>query len=129
MCIRDSTKSAVEAGVSLELSFSMAMWLALFPHAVGVEIYLRLPPAKSERLRRVSYERQVEHGFKHLGSADHTVDRLGGAELWSPPMTERKAGVAETVYQSDTMLKVPLPQVMSRNGSANDISRAVSVMR
>lgn len=43
---------------ALALSFGMAGWLALFIHLVGVEIYLGLTGKESERLRKVSYERQ-----------------------------------------------------------------------
>ena len=60
------------------------MWLALFLHAVGVEIYLSLTPREANRLRQVSYERQMERGFKHPGSAGLTVDRWGDAEPWKP---------------------------------------------
>ena len=77
-----------KAGVStaLGLNFGMAGWLALFMHAVGVEIYLRLTPRESERLRVVSYQRQLEAGFRHPGSSGLTVDRWGDAEPWQPPM-------------------------------------------
>ena len=77
-----------KAGVStaLGLNFGMAGWLALFMHAVGVEIYLRLTPRESERLRVVSYQRQLEAGFRHPGSSGLTVDRWGDAEPWQPPI-------------------------------------------
>lgn len=63
----------------------MALWLAFFLHAFGVEIYLQLTHAEGERLRRVSYERQPEAGLKYPGSAGLTVDRWGDAEAWLPP--------------------------------------------
>ena len=80
-----------KAGVStaLGLNFGMSGWLALFIHAIGVEIYLRLTPRESERLRVVSYQRQLEAGFRHPGSSGLTVDRWGDAEPWRPPI---KAG-------------------------------------
>ena len=123
-------KSGIEAGVALELSFGMAIWLALFLHAIAIEIYLRLTPAEFERLRKVSYERQMERGFKHPGSAGLTVDRLGDAEPWIPPtISEGKLGVIETVDQGEMTLKVPLAQDISRDVSASDLSRPASVMR
>ena len=73
-----------QIGASLDISFGMAMWLAIFLHAVGVEIYLALTPRETERLRQVSYERQLERGFAHPGSAGLTVDRWGDAEAWMP---------------------------------------------
>ena len=54
--------------------------MALFLHTVGVEIYLKLTPRESECLRRISYEEQLEAGFKNPGSAGLTIDRLGDAD-------------------------------------------------
>ncbi|KIY02981.1 uncharacterized protein Z520_01446 [Fonsecaea multimorphosa CBS 102226] len=62
---------------SFHLTFGMSVWICLAVHAIGVETYLKLTPAESERLRLVSYERQVEAGFKHPGRAGLTVDRFG----------------------------------------------------
>jgi hypothetical protein len=64
----------------------MAMWLALFMHLVGVEIYLNLTPVEGERLRKVSYERQLEAGYNHPGSSGLTSDRWGDAEKWKSPI-------------------------------------------
>ncbi|KAI9751165.1 MAG: hypothetical protein M4579_006183 [Chaenotheca gracillima] len=73
-----------EIGASLRMGFGMAMWLAIFMHLAGVEIYLALTPRESNRLRQVSYERQMERGFKNPGSAGLTSDRWGDAEPWRP---------------------------------------------
>jgi hypothetical protein len=73
-----------QIGASLGLSFGMAMWLALILHLVCVEIYLALTPREGNRLRQVSYEIQLEQGFKHPGSAGLTSDRWGDAEEWKP---------------------------------------------
>lgn len=62
----------------------MALWLAIFMHLVGVEIYLALTPRESNRLRQVSYERQMERGFKNAGSAGLTSDQWGDADAWRP---------------------------------------------
>ena len=75
-------------GAALDLSFGMAMWLAIIIHLVGVEIYLGLTPRESERLRRVSYERQLEAGFSHPGSSGLTSDRWGDAEEWKPKQVQ-----------------------------------------
>ena len=79
------SRNAAQIGNSLGFSFGTAGWLALFMHAVGVEIYLQLTPRESERLRVLSYQRQLEAGFSHAGSAGLTVDRLGDADAWQPP--------------------------------------------
>lgn len=94
--------TAVEqVAASLQTSFGMAGWLAFLMHAVGVEIYLALTPAEGERLRQVSYERQLERGFLHPGSAGLTSDRLGDAEEWKPRPTEVETKKAQTVDGED----------------------------
>lgn len=71
-------------GVALGMGFGMALWLALFLHAVGVEVYLNLTPRESQRLRMVSYERQLEKGMKNPGSAGLVIERFGDAMEWVP---------------------------------------------
>ncbi|KAJ9619806.1 hypothetical protein H2203_008076 [Taxawa tesnikishii (nom. ined.)] len=73
-----------QIAASFGVSFGMALWLALFLHLVGVEIYLSLTPKESNRLRQVSFERQLEKGYKHPGSAGLTADRWGDADEWQP---------------------------------------------
>ena len=72
-------------GAGLNLTFSMALWLALFLHAFFVELYLSLTPAEAQRLRVYSYKRQREAGFKNPGSAGFTVEKWGDAPKWEPP--------------------------------------------
>lgn len=43
---------------------------------------MRLTPRESERLRQVSYEKQLEKGYKNPGSAGLVVERFGDAEPW-----------------------------------------------
>lgn len=91
--------SADNAGAALDVNFGMALWLASAIHAVGVEIYasiapqvtgnmaltdlqLHLTPREAERLRQVSYTRQLEAGMHNPGSAGLTADRLGDAKPW-----------------------------------------------
>ena len=45
---------------------------------------LRLTPAETERLRNVSYQRQIEAGMRDPGRAGLTTDRLGDAPRWAP---------------------------------------------
>lgn len=80
--------SKAHVASALNITFGTAGWLALTLHAVGVEVYLALTPRESERLRGVSYQRQLEAGFSHPGSAGITVDRWGDAEEWKPPEPE-----------------------------------------
>ncbi|KAK2001576.1 hypothetical protein LX36DRAFT_688720 [Colletotrichum falcatum] len=66
--------------------FDAGSWLALTIHTALVELYLHLTPAESERLRRISYQRQLETGIENAGNAGLTVQRLGDAEPWLPPV-------------------------------------------
>lgn len=77
-----------QVAAAMQTTFGMAAWIALTLHAVGVETYLRLTPAESERLRQVSWQRQIERGLSHPGSSGLTVDRLGDAEKWTPMETK-----------------------------------------
>lgn len=90
----DSAHTAVEAdfetqlgveevAASLQLVFGQAGLIALVIHAVLVEVYFHLTPKVNERLRKVSYERQLERGHKHPGSSGLTSDRLGDAPWYS----------------------------------------------
>ncbi|KAL8951558.1 MAG: hypothetical protein Q9222_002468 [Ikaeria aurantiellina] len=90
---------AEQIAASLRISFGMAMWMALFLHAVGVEIYLSLTPRESNRLRQVSYERQMEKGYMPFGSAGLTSDRWGDAEPWKPSKQEPTADAGEASKQ------------------------------
>jgi hypothetical protein len=51
---------------------------------LGCEIYLWLTPAESARLRQVSYERQLEAGYKNPGSAGLVVQKYGDAAPYVP---------------------------------------------
>ena len=65
-----------QIATSLGLTFGSAGWLGLVLHIMGVEIYLQMTPRESNRLRVVSYQRQLEAGFSHPGGSGLT-DRLG----------------------------------------------------
>lgn len=70
---------AMQAGAALDIAFGASLWLAFALHVLGVELYLHLTPAETERLRKVSYQRQLEAGMKHPGRAGLTSDRFGDA--------------------------------------------------
>ncbi|ENH73423.1 hypothetical protein FOC1_g10008910 [Fusarium oxysporum f. sp. cubense race 1] len=88
-----SGESTENIASALSLGFSMGIWLALAIHAIGIEVYLHLTPAETGRLRRISFQRQQERGFKNPGSSGLTSDRLGDAETWRP-------GTDATAYSS-----------------------------
>ncbi|KAM5361151.1 hypothetical protein ACJZ2D_013296 [Fusarium nematophilum] len=69
----------------LSSSFGAGAWLALLLHIVAAEVYIRLTPAEAERLRRISYQRQLEAGVKNPGNAGLTAQKLGDAEPWMCP--------------------------------------------
>ncbi|KAJ9607652.1 hypothetical protein H2200_007730 [Cladophialophora chaetospira] len=71
-------------GASLRIGFGMALWLSIFLHAVGIEIYLSLTPREAQRLRMVSYERQLEAQMSNPGSAGLVVEKFGDAIPWQP---------------------------------------------
>ncbi|EUC45625.1 hypothetical protein COCMIDRAFT_94973 [Bipolaris oryzae ATCC 44560] len=76
-------------GAALNIAFGMAVWVAFALHAIGVEIYLHLTPREAQRLRQVSYQKQLEAGMRNPGSAGLTSDRLGDAERWTPDASRK----------------------------------------
>ena len=70
---------------ALDIGFGMAAWLALFLHAAGIEIYLRLTPREAVRLRNISYQRQMELGMKSPGSAGLVLEKFADADPWVLP--------------------------------------------
>ncbi|KAF9873537.1 hypothetical protein CkaCkLH20_08996 [Colletotrichum karsti] len=75
---------------SLHASFGMAGFVAGAIHAIGVEVYLRLTPREAERLRHISYQRQMEAGMRNPGSSGFTSDVIGDAEKWEPKVQEQQ---------------------------------------
>nr|EAQ71240.1 hypothetical protein MGCH7_ch7g647 [Pyricularia oryzae 70-15] len=96
--------NAATVGSALVLSFGAALWLATAIHMIGVEIYLMLTPAEHERLRNVSYQRQLEAGMKNPGRAGLTVDRFGDAEKWIPESQRKFVGQQSVENDSDAAL-------------------------
>ncbi|RYC64664.1 hypothetical protein CHU98_g1566 [Xylaria longipes] len=92
--------NGAEVGASFNAIFGSAGWLALALHAIGAELYLRLTPAEAERLRKVSYQRQLKAGMNNPGRAGLTADRLGDAHKWTPSSAASKVGDSdETVKE------------------------------
>lgn len=92
----------------LNITFGAAGWLALAIHLIAVEIYLQLTPKEAERLRRVSYQRQLEAGMKHPGNAGLTVQRIGDANPWVCPGAARltdRLGSSSTVASSEGIVQ------------------------
>ena len=82
---------ATNSGAALNVNFGMALWLAFAIHALGVEVYLHLTPKEAQRLRQVSYQRQLEAGMRKPGSAGLTADRLGDADEWVPEVPGKES--------------------------------------
>ncbi|KAL8787070.1 MAG: hypothetical protein Q9213_002412 [Squamulea squamosa] len=87
---------ASQIGASFGITFGGAGWLALAIHAIGVEIYLHLTPREANRLRNVSYQRQMEAGFTYPGSSGITSDRWGDADKWKPTSQKEAAHEEKT---------------------------------
>ncbi|KAF6808531.1 hypothetical protein CSOJ01_07480 [Colletotrichum sojae] len=102
--------SAAEAGAALGLTFGMALWFSLALHGIGVELYLRLTPAEAERLRNVSYKRQLEAGMKCPGRAGITADRIGDSDKWQPSCGgQERPQVVHKGSHDSSALQLPTP--------------------
>ena len=110
-----NTPTGVEqVAASMQTSFGMAGWIAFSLHVIGIEIYLKLTPAENERLRQVSYERQLERGFSHPGRAGLTVDRLGDAEEWKPRSVVPTKGDTVAISDNESTEQVHTPAPAAR---------------
>ncbi|KAK5704875.1 hypothetical protein LTR97_001986 [Elasticomyces elasticus] len=88
-----ASEDPIALSASLAIPFGTAGWLALILHTIAIELYLRLTPVESDRLRRVSYERQLERGFKRPGYSGLVAERLGDAApyVYTIPVKEQQA--------------------------------------
>lgn len=59
---------------------SFQLWMAIFLHTIGVEIYLNLTPAEADRLRLISWAKQLSAGLPR--DAGLTVQKYGDARPW-----------------------------------------------
>lgn len=57
---------------------------------------LRLTPMEHERLRNISYTRQLEAGMPNPGSAGLTADRFGDAKKWVPESAGSTVGAGNS---------------------------------
>ncbi|KAJ1337152.1 DUF2306 domain-containing protein [Microdochium nivale] len=72
-------------GAALSIAFEFGLWLSTVLHILGVELYLAMTPRETARLRQISYERQLQAGFKNPGDGGLTTWRLGGdADQYDP---------------------------------------------
>ncbi|QPC77114.1 hypothetical protein HYE68_007866 [Fusarium pseudograminearum] len=88
--------------VRLNSAFGASAWLALLVHVIAAEMYLRLTPAEAERLRKVSYRRQMEAGMPDPGNSGLTAQRLGDAEPWVVSLDDRDVVCDETTSSRHT---------------------------
>jgi len=117
--------NVAEVAAALSLPFGVSCWLALAIHAIGIEFYLHLTPAEGERLRKVSYERQLERGLEPAGSAGLVAERIGDAEPWTPP-TKAKESVQSYSGSWNAKLTPELAQSLSRGSSLEDVRQPVA---
>ena len=73
-----------EIGVAISVAFAPSLITVLFLHGVGVEAYLALTSAERDRLKQVSYEKQVARGWKRAGDAGLTPEKFGDLPQWQP---------------------------------------------
>ncbi|KAK5719824.1 hypothetical protein LTR17_015113 [Elasticomyces elasticus] len=87
-----ASEDSIALSASLAIPFGTAGWLALMLHTIAIELYLRLTPVESDRLRRVSYERQLERGFKRPGYSGLVAERFGDAApyVYAIPVKEEQ---------------------------------------
>jgi hypothetical protein len=103
-----NSENPIEIAAALGVSFGTAGWLALWIHAILIEVYvckssssrwnpslwcsdctltssqLHMTPAESTRLRQVSYERQLARGSTRPGYAGMVAERFGDAAPYEP---------------------------------------------
>ncbi|KAK3201102.1 hypothetical protein GRF29_213g1028883 [Pseudopithomyces chartarum] len=81
-----------QMSAALGTTFGMALWLGMALQAAGIEIYLQLTPKESDRLRQISYRKQMEAGYVSPGNAGLTAQSIGDANPFVPP-AQRRAGL------------------------------------
>ncbi|KAH0343714.1 hypothetical protein KCU83_g8686, partial [Aureobasidium melanogenum] len=85
-----ASNNSMELSAALGIPFGAAGWLALLSHSIAIETYLRLTPKESNRLRQVSYERQLERGVSRPGYAGLVPERFGDAEPFQSSLQDGK---------------------------------------
>lgn len=97
--LNDFTEST---GAVFRLTFGSSMWIAIFLHVVGVELYLALTIRESHRLRQVSYQKQLEAGLSKPGSSGLVRERFGDANEWVYDPVERRPLISEELEVGTT---------------------------
>lgn len=82
-------------------TFPMAAWLALLLHSAVVEFYLTSTTNESERLRQVSYERQLARGFRNPGSSGFFLSRYGDEKPFIPKIESESQKSEEAKEDGD----------------------------
>ncbi|KAI1115914.1 hypothetical protein F5Y14DRAFT_107844 [Nemania sp. NC0429] len=80
----------MEIATVLNVCFGPSAWLATAIHAFAAELYLGATTAEQDRLKNVSYQRQLKAGMKNPGDAGVTAERFGDAKKWTPKMAASK---------------------------------------
>ncbi|KAK5994876.1 hypothetical protein PT974_03263 [Cladobotryum mycophilum] len=88
--------------------FGSGGWIALALHLILAEVYLHLTPVEAERLRRVSYQRQLEAGMKNPGNAGLTVQCIGDAEPWAYTETQSSSITSEPDSSLKSINDIPI---------------------
>ena len=100
-----------EIGAAINASFGASGIVALVLHVIGVEMYLHLTTAERDRLKQVSYEKQVARGWiKRAGDVSRiTPQALGDLPPWHPAVEEHlqmeRNGVLSGDESEDSMAK------------------------
>lgn len=93
-----------QIGAAVQLTFAPTCVLALLIHAVGIEIYLQLTQAEANRLKRVSYEKQLARGWARPGDASWLTKETWG-DMDEFDYGQRKAE-AENAIKADQVASV-----------------------
>ncbi|KAG6364529.1 hypothetical protein INS49_006130 [Diaporthe citri] len=96
----------IEINVAISIVSGASAFVALFLHAMGVELYLHLTSGESERLRQASYHRQSASGQRHSPRAGSDVDNFEDSAKM-PPHGHGKAEIggdaaSETSFEAAT---------------------------
>ncbi|KAK4495350.1 hypothetical protein PRZ48_013681 [Zasmidium cellare] len=89
-----STTNPAEIGVTVNESFAPAGIIALVLHLIGIELYLALTTAERDRLKQVSYEKQVARGMRRPGDSSYlTANVWGDLPAWEPQMARKESEI------------------------------------
>ncbi|KAK2604538.1 hypothetical protein N8I77_007459 [Diaporthe amygdali] len=94
----------IEINVAISIVSGASAFTALFLHAIGVELYLNLTPAESERLRQASSRKQSALGLRRPARTESAIDQFEASHKTSSHVDE-KEGVGSDVL-SETSSEV-----------------------